>query len=299
MKELKQIYNRISKQTQNRLDEYFNLFSLDNMYNIADLKFKKKINTYIEEWKDEGLLTGEFKDKAERIYSRSRVKNIELLELLIYGAYKEEQKKLQKKEIEIIKSTTDYYYKDMQKEVKKEKVISLTDVLFLEILSTIVPLGYTYNEYINDIVQYNAKQIYRQAVINIQQKKPLKMENEELKRIVNAQQNKRLSIKNNKIYGNMDIIAITLNNVAKAKAIYEIDKKAKIKFIAVKDEDTTKMCKSLDMQIFNVHGMNEFERYSKANDCVKKYKCFGLIPGLNLPPINDGFHWCRSTITYV
>ena len=30
-----------------------------------------------------------------------------------------------------------------------------------------------------------------------------------------------------------------------------------------------------------------------------KYRCYGLVTGLNLPPINDGFHWCRSWIIYL
>ena len=50
MKQLKQIYNKISKQTQNRLQEIFDTFNFtsENIYNIADNKTKKRINTYIE-----------------------------------------------------------------------------------------------------------------------------------------------------------------------------------------------------------------------------------------------------------
>ena len=50
MQELKQLYNKISKQTQNRLQEIFDTFNFtsENIYNIADNKTKKRINTYIE-----------------------------------------------------------------------------------------------------------------------------------------------------------------------------------------------------------------------------------------------------------
>lgn len=50
MKQLKQLYNKTSKQTQNRLQELFDTFNFtsENIYNIADTKIKKKINTYIE-----------------------------------------------------------------------------------------------------------------------------------------------------------------------------------------------------------------------------------------------------------
>ncbi len=35
------------------------------------------------------------------------------------------------------------------------------------------------------------------------------------------------------------------------------------------------------------------------NGGMVKCRCYGLVTGLNLPPINDGFHWCRSTIKYL
>lgn len=59
MLELKQLYNRVSKQTQNRLQEIFNSinFEFSDLYSIADNSLKNKANTYIEEMKDKGLLT--------------------------------------------------------------------------------------------------------------------------------------------------------------------------------------------------------------------------------------------------
>lgn len=101
------------------------------------------------------------------------------------------------------------------------------------------------------------------------------------------------------LFGAIDHKLIELNNKAKLEGIKLIDKEAKVKFIAVEDNATTKMCNSLNNQIFNVHDWNEFYRYSKANDKMVKYRCFGLIPGLNMPPIDDGFHWCRSYIQYI
>lgn len=50
VKQLKQLYNKTSRQTQNRLQEIFDTFNFiaENIYNIADNKTKKRINTYIE-----------------------------------------------------------------------------------------------------------------------------------------------------------------------------------------------------------------------------------------------------------
>ena len=53
MKELKQLYLKTSKQTQNRLQEIIDIFkfSFDTLYNVTDNKTKNRVNTYIEEWK--------------------------------------------------------------------------------------------------------------------------------------------------------------------------------------------------------------------------------------------------------
>lgn len=117
MKELKQIYNRISKQTQNKLQEILDMFefNFNNLYHIANNKTKNKVNTYIEECKDKGLLTGYFGMLANNIYRRTRVKNSEILELLIYGAYIEEQNKLDKYEKQIMYDNVNYYYQERSK----------------------------------------------------------------------------------------------------------------------------------------------------------------------------------------
>jgi len=140
MKQLKQIYNKVSKQTQNKLQEIFNTFQvdIDNLYDIASRKIKNRINSYIEEWKDKGFLTGYFGMLAKNIYKRTRVKNSEILELLIYGAYIEEQNKLKQIELNTFKDIANYYYQKGQEEVndtlpkKKKKIVSvISDAIFL------------------------------------------------------------------------------------------------------------------------------------------------------------------------
>lgn len=142
MIELKKIYNKVSKQTQNRLQEIFDSidFDFNNLYNIAESKTKKRIDTYIEEWKDKGLLTGYFGTLAKNIKNRTRVKNSEILELLIYGAYIEEQSKVEEKELNTFKDVANYYYKQGQEEVNKtlnkKKVVSvIPDAIFLALMS--------------------------------------------------------------------------------------------------------------------------------------------------------------------
>lgn len=180
MIELKKIYNKINKQTQNHLQEIFNNFSIDfeNFYNIADTKTKDRIDVYIEEWKEKGLLNGYFGLLANNICKRTRVKNSEILELLIYSAYIEEQSKLDEYEKQIMYDDANYYYVEGQKEVNKtldkKKSISILDkALFLYLLAQPNAKGYVWNDYIEAITKYNAEQIFRQATIDLQQQKEL------------------------------------------------------------------------------------------------------------------------------
>lgn len=139
MKQLKQLYNKTSKQKQLRLQELFDTFNFtsENIYNIADNKTKKRINTYIEQWKEQGLLKNNnyFTVLANNIYRRTRVKNSEILELLIYSAYIEEQSKLEEQEKQIMYEDTNYYYEEGQKEVNKKIKPSILEMaLFLALL---------------------------------------------------------------------------------------------------------------------------------------------------------------------
>lgn len=310
IKELKQIYNRTSKQTQNKLQEIFDSFKVNsnNLYHIADNKTKNKVNTYIEEWKDKGFLTGYFGVLANNIYKRTRVKNSEILELLIYGAYIDEQSKLKQTELNTFKDVANYYYQEGQKEVnktlpkKERKIVSIIpDAIFLALLDMPNYSGYNWEQYIQTILQYNAQQIYKQVILNIQQQRELEIKNNEFLRLINQQNNQKLCIKDNKISGSVDMQMIGLNNLAKVEGIKEKDNNAKIKFIAITDGQETDMCYSLDGQEFYIEKENEFDRYygeTKNELRIQRIKCKGLVQGLNLPPISHHFHWCRSTITY-
>ncbi len=237
---------------------------------------------------------------ANNIYNNTRVKNSEILELLIYSAYIEEQSQLDEYEQNIFKEVITYYYQEGQKEVSKSKKPSMIpEIILATILSMPNAKGYIWKDYKDGIIKYNSEQIYRQATIDLQQQKELNTTNDIYQNIIKRQNNSRLNINENKISGDVDLTLIGMNNRAKMEGIYSFDENAEVDFIAVEDVATTKMCHSLNGQRFKVHDWNEFKRYSKANDSIVKYRCYGLVIGLNLPPIDDGFHWCRSTIRYV
>ena len=308
MKQLKQLYNKTSRQTQLRLQEIFDTFNftLENIYNIADNKTKKRINTYIEQWKEQGLLKNNnyFTALANNIYKRTRVKNSEILELLIYSAYIEEQSKLEEQEKQIMYEDANYYYEQGQKEVNKKKKPSiLTMALFLALLDQPNYSGFNWKQYIEATMQYNTQQLYKQVILNIQQQKDLEIDSSEFQTIINRQNNQKLNINNDKISGAVDLQMIGLNNLAKIEGIKEVaEDNSKVRFIAVEDDKTTLMCDSLNNQKFYINKENVFDRYygeTQKELTIQRIRCNGLVLGLNLPPIQHHFHYCRSTIMYL
>lgn len=310
MTKLKRLYLKTSKQTQNRLQEIIEnfKFDFDTLYNIADKRTKDKVNTYIEEWKDKGLLTGYFGTLAKNIYGRTRVKNSEILGLLIYGAYIEEQSKIQEQELNIMYDDANYYYQEGQEEVyntlskKERKPINILKwALFLALLDQPNVKGYVYEQYIQATIQYNAQQIYRQMTIDLQQQRQLDIANDIYQNLIKRQNNSKLNINGDKISGDIDAQLIGVNNLAKVEGIKEVDNNAQVRFIAVIDGKETNMCHSLDNQLFYIDKENTFNRYygeTQAELRMQRIRCKGLVLGLNLPPISHHFHWCRSTIIY-
>ena len=227
---------------------------------------------------------------ANNIYNKTRVKNSEILELLIYNAYIEEQSQLDEYEQNTFKEVITYYYQEGQKEVNKTKKPSMIpEIILATILSMPNAKGFIWKDYKDAIIKYNAEQIYRQATIDLQQQKELDITNDIYQNIIKRQNNSRLNINEDKISGNVDLTLIGMDNKAKLEGIYSFDENAEVEFIVVEDNSTTKMCHSLNGQRFKVHDWNTFKRYSKSNDSIVKYRCFGLVTGLNLPPINDRF----------
>lgn len=308
MIELKKKYSRIDKQTRNRLQEIFNRFEITskNLYLYVSGDIKKQINAYIEEWTTKKIDDDYFRVLLMSIYSKYKVTYAEILELFIYEAYIEQQMKEKEVEDSLFFTLFAFYYMEGQKEVnnalpkeKKKKYSTFYEDLFASIIMIPNSLGYIYEDYKKSVTRYNAEQILRQATINIMQGKELKIDSSEFQNLIDKQQKAKLNINGDKISGAVDNTLIGMNNQAKIMGITAIQPDAKVKFIAVTDEKSTKMCQSLNGQIFSVRDWNEFKRYSELHQGIVKYRCRGLVVGLNMPPINDNFHYCRSTIIYV
>lgn len=194
-------------------------------------------------------------------------------------------------------------FDEVNKTLKKKKPFSVMEwALFLAMLEESMYNGYTYEQNVQATIMYNAQQMYKQCLINIVQNKENNIENIEFQNIIKRQQSTKLNINDDKISGSMDLTMIGLNNIAKVEGIKEIDKNAKVQFISDRCDNVTPMCMNMDRMIFNVNDYNDFTRYvgtSKKDIKQEKLYVFGLVQGINMPPINNFFHWCHSYLIYV
>lgn len=304
---MKQTYNKELEKTKIELQQKFNLLDIDelNVLNdIASKETKQTCNNFIENWRKQGLLKGYFGTKCNEIYRRSRVRNTDILELYIYYCFMMYENDVRPDEEKTFRDDSNYYFRLGQEQVgvqPKDMKQGLYDML----MGTPCCNGYTLDEYKEAKALQSTYQIHRQATMQIQQGQKPKVKDMEAE--LDKQERERLNIRQVVgrglvISGIIDMILIGINNMSIVEGIKEAvptQEDVKVRFIAVIDDKTTPMCESLHGQIFKVNGENEFTRWSDSHKQMRKYKCYGLVLGLNEPPITDHFHFCRSSIEYV
>ena len=145
-------------------------------------------------------------------------------------------------------------------------------------------------QYVGNKVIADTQKIKKQAILE-RRKGKIKVNT----KILDRMNKEWLNIHDGKFSGYMERQSELAYNVGYLGACedYGIEE---VQFISVMDKKTTKMCHSLDGQVFKLHGLNKFTRYYASMNGAKYTEVEGLVQGINLPPIDDAFHWCRSTI---
>lgn len=306
LKQMLKKYNRLNKKTQDDIQDIFDSYNFnnDNLFNIANEKTKSKVNRIIDDYVEDNEIDTYTKYRINKIYGKSRVKNNDILDFLIFFCFLKERNKLSNYEKKMFQELANIEYRKAQDEVynlrnERKKSETLKNSKINEIISKPNPKGYIWYDYIMATILYNSNQIYRQALIDIQQNKTLDIASDIYQNLLKAQRNKYLSIKDDGIIsGDLELESLYLVNSSIKEGYLKADSNAKVRFIAEIDKRTTDMCDSLNNQIFNVNDWNTYQRYSEDDGRIVTYKTFGLEVGANLPPINNHFHWCRSTIVY-
>lgn len=304
LKDYLKIYKKTNLKTQDNIQDIFN--GID--FNYMDLNKpisnnqRKKLSRVVDEWKQLELLKGYFEYKVIEILNKRYITNQEMLSILLWGAFVKERNQLDEYEEVLFTEIGQDLYKQGIDEIKptKKKKWSLTWEYIWSMLCLPNVKGSSWITYIEALALTNAQEIERQAIIQLQQNKKPNIEDDVFKNILKKQQNRYISINDDKISGALDSQVVEIANKSLIKAGEDVgQKKLRVRFIAEIDDRTTKMCDGMNGMLFYVNDWNRFYRYSDDDKRDVLYTIKGLEVGANLPPINNHFHYCRSTITYL
>lgn len=298
------IYKKISLRTQDNIQDIFNSIDFEyiDLSKPISNNQRKKILRVIDEWKESNLLNRYFEYKVNELIKKRYITNQEMLDILLWGAYVKERSQLDEREKVLFTEIGQDLYNQGVNEIKpkKRKNWSLTWEYIWSMLCLPNVKGSSWVTYIEALALTNAQEIERQATIQLQQNKKPNIEDSVFQNIIKKQQNRYISINGDKTSGALDSQVIEIANQSLLKAGEDIgDKQLQVRFIAEVDERTTDMCLSMNNMLFNVNDWNRFYRYSASDGKNVFYTVKGLKSGVNLPPINNHFHYCRSTITYL
>ena len=275
------------KQRITRIIREFNI-TRDNLYEYLNKDDLTLFKSELQDNKNDNM--SEFlKYKIDKMLSRTKIKYWEALQLLINIAYFQVLNNASKVEDEIINVTmitTSKFYQEQSYEVVKPKenyhLIPFPNYLIPYLMSTPLYLGYNWLEYKQSLADYNANKTYRKIVVGIAQsnfdintyEKSFEIER---KRYITAFDNEIASL-------------------SSQVALWGMEKQGikKVMYVAVMDERTTRICESMDRQIFSIDEKNVYYRYANNNDeRTSKYETIGLKVGENQPALHVN---CRSVL---
>lgn len=271
--------------------------SLDITYNDLNKPIskadKRKLDKNIKEWKKSKLFNGYF---AYLVTSKNKYTYADLIEVLLYWIYIVQEKQFDELSKLVFIEVADDVYRQALDEIpiKPKKEFSLTWEFIWSFL-WIPTYNKRWEEYLKLLTMTNQQEMYKLIIGNLQQDRPIK--ETDLKDLTKKQVNRVISINDGKFSGVLSDTSRLLGNKVYIEPFKE-EKGLQVRFIAEIDKRTTKMCEGLNNQLFYVNDWNRFYRYSDIDKRNVLYNVYGLEVGVNLPPINNHFHWCRSTITY-
>lgn len=303
--------NRINRRMYDNIQSILDgvKFSYDQLNDYANNTEIVRLRNRIDDLKEEYGLDGYIGYELTSYSRRKKLKNKEILLAYLMIEYYRQYQEQNKIEETLFDEISVFTYESVSIETakafhRKTKKKDFPRAWWLGLLLNLGYTGFGWLDYKEGTLGYNSKKLYEVIIIMLQQNKSLNINEYEIKKLLDKQNNAYLKkTKREKIYedykndfsGSLDNqIAFLVNQVA-LKSMKDQGCK-KVQFIAVRDEHTTKMCQTLDGQVFNIDETNTYSRYSAEDGKNIIYTTKGLETGANLPPINNHFHYCRSTI---
>lgn len=281
-------------------------FTPDEIYSYADIKYIAKLQKKIKDLKSKGNLKGYTGYLLNKLYKSLKLKNNEVLKGLFMVEFYKKNEQLDEIETTLFESVAEISYETEIKRIKPKrwKHLTLPDAFIYSLLINPVHNGYKWFDFKDGQINYYATMLYDKVEDLMNREAVLDVDNPELDNVFIKEQRSYLNKKKDipkediyidEFYGSIDDLVCYIANVSALKGMADSGVE-KVQFVAVIDEATTDMCQSLNGQVFDIYEWNTYQRYSKADDKNIVYKTKGLKLGENLPPIDNGYHHCRSTI---
>lgn len=288
-KEIEKFTKNFKYDVKTRINAFLKMFSINND-NLYDYMKTQELSIFKSELQDiQEDVSDYLKYKINQYLKRTKIKNYEALQILIEIAYFKSFQKAQKFEDELFNATATITSEMIQREsydlrlhLKKFHLIPLPNYLLPHLMSLPLYLGYDWLTYKQSMIQYNSNKMYRNIVIDIQQK-----------RLDLDRYNRTFEIERKRYLTALDNEVASLSSYV---ALWGMEKQGikKVQFIAVMDEKTTKICQSMNGQIFDIKEKNVYYRYANNNDDrTTKYETIGLQIGENQPSLHYN---CRSVL---
>ena len=288
-KEIEKFTKNFKYDVKTRINAFLKMFSINND-NLYDYMKTQELSIFKSELQDiQENVSDYLKYKINQYLKRTKIKNYEALQILIEIAYFKSFQKAQKFEDELFNATATITSEMIQREsydlrlhLKKFHLIPLPNYLLPHLMSLPLYLGYDWLTYKQSMIQYNSNKMYRNIVIDIQQK-----------RLDLDRYNRTFEIERKRYLTALDNEVASLSSYV---ALWGMEKQGikKVQFIAVMDEKTTKICQSMNEQIFDIKEKNVYYRYANNNDDrTTKYETIGLQIGENQPALHYN---CRSVL---
>ena len=285
---IRRYYRQIADQVISLLKQID--FSYDKLNKPVTKTVRRIVEDKIEEYQEKGLVTGFFK----YLISTNKWTYRSILEILLIGIYAEKFIQIKQVSYDVFTiAAVDVYSQSIaDRKLKNYVLLSSAAIMAMAVMPVV---GNTYDEYIESLIVTQAQETENYILVNAIQ--VITIDDGMLLEKIIKQANHILKINRDKYSGIVDDLSRSIGNDAYTYGTKKEDD-LKIRFVAEMDNRTTRMCQSLNNQIFYVNKENTFRRYSASHKNYIEVTVNGLVQGVNLPPISDHFHWCRSTITY-
>lgn len=277
-KELKQYLKSFkinNNELKYRIQNIFNMgFSYDDLYKYANKDVLRQFKTRIRLFKENYLKKDYVSYIINKWQNRILVKNNEILQAMLLMDYAEVYDKNYIEQLKLFDRVGMEVARQTNKECKRirplHKMYNYEWATIVYILTKPNNLGSTWEEHIESVVQYNASEIYKQAVIDLRQDK-LKVHDEILQKQMKREINYKPNADKDKFFGQIDNELTYLVNQERVQ-IFKYFGIKRVIFKAVIDDRTTEICDYMNGKIIGIDK---------------------LVLGENLPPLHYN---CRSVI---